>query len=215
MVSGKPPRHSKSKAEPVTIDLDAKDVKAISADVDAAKTDDRTSEKATTGEPGVSEQKPAATAAANPAPVWDQPHKTPIEPEPNVHKAEAAAERPQGRSPWTSRQKPFRRPLFRLNRCEAHDRYHRGKRLFLRRNRRKACDFCFHIIGLCRIRKRDCQRKTLDQHPIVGTGQALHAAATRTQTGRNLRPHRGRYRWWPRGARRCRQHAICRHPAVL
>lgn len=99
MVSGKPPRHSKSKAEPVTIDLDAKDVKAISADVDAAKTDDRTSEKATAGEPGVSKQKPAATAAANPAPVWDQPHKTPIEPEPNVHKAEAAAERPQGEKP--------------------------------------------------------------------------------------------------------------------
>lgn len=43
MVSGKPPRHSKSKAEPVTIDLDAKDVKAISAEGDAARTDDKLS----------------------------------------------------------------------------------------------------------------------------------------------------------------------------
>ena len=59
MVSGKPPRHSKSKAEPVTIDLDAKDVKAISADVDAAKTDEKPGDKtpeATAG-PGVSAAK--------------------------------------------------------------------------------------------------------------------------------------------------------------
>lgn len=101
MVSGKPPRHSKSKAEPVTIDLDAKDVKAISADVDAANTDDRTSEKAqaTAAEPSVPDQKPSVAETANPAPVWDQPHKTPIEPEPNVHKAEPAADRPQGEKP--------------------------------------------------------------------------------------------------------------------
>lgn len=97
MVSEKPPRHSKSKAEPVTIDLDAKDVKAISTDLDAAKTDEKSSDKTSpaAAEPSVPEHKPAAAETANPAPVWDQPHKTPIEPEPNVHKAEPAAGKPQ------------------------------------------------------------------------------------------------------------------------
>lgn len=101
MVSGKPPRHSKSKAEPVTIDLDAKDVKAISADVDAVKTDDKTGETtpAVTTEPATPGHKPTAAETANPAPVWDQPHKTPIEPEPNVHKVEPAADRPQVERP--------------------------------------------------------------------------------------------------------------------
>lgn len=93
MVSGKPPRHSKSKAEPVTIDLDAKDVKAISADVDAAKTDEKPGDKtlAATATPDVSETKPEAATTGNPAPVWDQPKKTPIEPEPNVGKTESVA----------------------------------------------------------------------------------------------------------------------------
>lgn len=77
MVSGKPPRHSKSKAEPVTIDLDAKDVKAISADVDAAKTDEKPGDKmpVATATPDVSETKPEAATTGNPAPVWDQPKK--------------------------------------------------------------------------------------------------------------------------------------------
>ncbi|MEW9524524.1 COG4223 family protein [Agrobacterium radiobacter] len=93
MVSGKPPRHSKSKAEPVTIDLDAKDVKAISADVDAAKTDEKPGDKtlAATATPDVSETKPEAATTGNPTPVWDQPKKTPIEPEPNVGKTESVA----------------------------------------------------------------------------------------------------------------------------
>jgi hypothetical protein len=96
MVSEKPPRHSKSKAEPVTIDLDAKDVKAISTDLDAAKTDDKTGETtpSAAAQPNVP-HKPAAAETANPAPVWDQPHKTPIEPEPNVHKTEPATGKPQ------------------------------------------------------------------------------------------------------------------------
>ncbi|MCZ7909723.1 COG4223 family protein [Agrobacterium leguminum] len=101
MVSGKPPRHSKSKAEPVTIDLDAKDVKAISADVDAAKTDEKPGDKTpeATAQPGVSETTPEAAATGNPAPIWDQPKKTPIEPEPNVGKAESVATAPKAESP--------------------------------------------------------------------------------------------------------------------
>ncbi|MBB4403287.1 MULTISPECIES: COG4223 family protein [Rhizobium/Agrobacterium group] len=100
MVSGKPPRHSKSKAEPVTIDLDAKDVKAISVDVDAAKTDEKPGDKTpeATAEPGVSDTKPEAAATGNPAPIWDQPKKTPIEPEPNVGKAESVATAPKAES---------------------------------------------------------------------------------------------------------------------
>ncbi|SCY28858.1 COG4223 family protein [Rhizobium sp. NFACC06-2] len=100
MVSGKPPRHSKSKAEPVTIDLDAKDVKAISADVDAAKTDEKPSDTTpkATAERGASETKPEAAATGNPAPIWDQPKKTPIEPEPNVGKAESVATAPKAES---------------------------------------------------------------------------------------------------------------------
>lgn len=96
MVSGKPPRHSKSKAEPVTIDLDAKDVKAISADGDAEKADEKPEEgtpAATTGA-SASESKPdtADTATtASTAPLWEQTKKTSIEPEPNVGKPAPAA----------------------------------------------------------------------------------------------------------------------------
>ncbi|MGV1957146.1 mitofilin family membrane protein [Agrobacterium sp. 22-214-1] len=108
MVSGKPPRHSKSKAEPVTIDLDAKDVKAISADVDAAKTDEKAGDKTpeATAEPGVSKTKPEAAATGNPAPIWDQPKKTPIEPEPNVGKAESVATAPKAESPTDTQKEP-------------------------------------------------------------------------------------------------------------
>ncbi|EMS95949.1 hypothetical protein H009_19589 [Agrobacterium tumefaciens str. Cherry 2E-2-2] len=108
MVSGKPPRHSKSKAEPVTIDLDAKDVKAISANVDAAKTDEKPGDKTpeATAEPGVSETKPEAAATGNPAPIWDQPKKTPIEPEPNVGKAESVATAPKAESPTDTQKDP-------------------------------------------------------------------------------------------------------------
>ena len=93
MVSGKPPRHSKSKAEPVTIDLDAKDVKAISADGDAEKADEKPEEgtpAATTGA-SASESKPDTAATASTAPLWDQTKKTSIEPEPNVGKPAPAA----------------------------------------------------------------------------------------------------------------------------
>lgn len=89
MVSETPPRHSKSKAEPVTIDLDAKDVKAIDAGNKTAETAKKT---AVTPDP----KSVAAAGESNPTPVWDKsPEKTsdkankiPIEPEPNVQKAE-------------------------------------------------------------------------------------------------------------------------------
>ncbi|WP_418136072.1 COG4223 family protein [Agrobacterium sp. El2ro-1b] len=107
MVSGKPPRHSKSKAEPVTIDLDAKDVKAISAEGDAARTDDKAGDQTpvATAEPGVEETKPAA-AAGNPPPVWDQPPKTPLEPEPNVGKTEVEPSAPKAESPADKPKEP-------------------------------------------------------------------------------------------------------------
>lgn len=116
MVSGKPPRHSKSNAEPVTIDLDAKDVKAISADVDAAKTDDKTGETTpAAAQPNVP-PKPEAAETSSPAPVWEQTHKTPMEPAPNVHKAEPATgkpqvEKPAGNQPETASPKPEAKPV--------------------------------------------------------------------------------------------------------
>lgn len=112
MVSGKPPRHSKSKAEPVTIDLDAKDVKAISADVDAARTDEKPGDKtpAGTAAPGVSETKPEAAATGNPAPIWDQPKKTAIEPEPNVGKAESGATAPKAEGREDRQKEPVSPP---------------------------------------------------------------------------------------------------------
>lgn len=108
MVSGKPPRHSKSKAEPVTIDLDAKDVKAISADGNAAGTDEKPDDKtpASPVKPGAPETKPEAVATGNPAPVWDQPKKTPIEPEPNVGKADSAAAGPKAESTGDKQKEP-------------------------------------------------------------------------------------------------------------
>ncbi|UHS57711.1 COG4223 family protein [Agrobacterium vaccinii] len=93
MVSGKPPRHSKSTAEPVTIDLDAKDVKEIGKDADtavgstAAKTD-------TVETPTPAQSAPAAAPDENPKPIWDQQVKKPIEPEPNIHKADDAKPAP-------------------------------------------------------------------------------------------------------------------------
>lgn len=108
MVSGKPPRHSKSKAEPVTIDLDAKDVKAISADGDAASTDKKPDDKATetTIASSAQETKPEATVAGNPAPVWDQAKKTPIEPEPNVSKTDSAAAGQKAENTGYNRKEP-------------------------------------------------------------------------------------------------------------
>lgn len=101
MVSGKPPRHSKSKTEPVTIDLDAKDVTDVSAAKPSTTPTDTTttstsSEAKPAPEPKVSEAiKPATVAtesvkAENPKPIWDQPAKPPIEPEPNVGKHAAS-----------------------------------------------------------------------------------------------------------------------------
>jgi hypothetical protein len=108
MVSGKPPRHSKSKAEPVTIDLDAKDVKAISAEGDAARMDEKPDDKtpASPVEPGVPETKPEAAATGNPAPIWDQPKKTAIEPEPNVGKAGSIAAEPKAESSGDKQKEP-------------------------------------------------------------------------------------------------------------
>ncbi|CAN7497139.1 COG4223 family protein [Agrobacterium tumefaciens] len=108
MVSGKPPRHSKSKAEPVTIDLDAKDVKAISADGDAARMDEKPDDKTPSSpvELGTPATKPEAAATGNPAPIWDQPGKTPIEPEPNVGKADPAAAEPKAETPGDKQKEP-------------------------------------------------------------------------------------------------------------
>ncbi|MCZ7481578.1 COG4223 family protein [Rhizobium rhizogenes] len=108
MVSGKPPRHSKSKAEPVTIDLDAKDVKAISAEGDAARMDEKPDDKtpASPVEPGAPETKPEAAATGNPAPIWDQPKKTAIEPEPNVGKAGSIAAEPKAESSGDKQKEP-------------------------------------------------------------------------------------------------------------
>ncbi|WP_312361364.1 COG4223 family protein [Agrobacterium sp.] len=108
MVSGKPPRHSKSKAEPVTIDLDAKDVKAISADGDAARMDKKPDDKTPSSpvEPGAPATKPEAAATGNPAPIWDQPGKTSIEPEPNVGKADPAAAEPKAETPGDKQKEP-------------------------------------------------------------------------------------------------------------
>ncbi|UXS02521.1 COG4223 family protein [Agrobacterium tumefaciens] len=85
MVSGKPPRHSKSKAEPVTIDLDAKDVTEI------GKESPPTPEvSVSTNQTETPKNAPADTAGTEnvkseaPKPIWDQPVRTPIEPQPNV-----------------------------------------------------------------------------------------------------------------------------------
>ncbi|MCM2457019.1 hypothetical protein HGO37_16615 [Rhizobium sp. CG4] len=64
MVSGKPPRHSRTKAEPVTIDLDAKDVKTLA--------------------PGATEPDKQEPVVAADQPSLDIPASSPIEPQPNV-----------------------------------------------------------------------------------------------------------------------------------
>ncbi|MGL4093340.1 COG4223 family protein [Agrobacterium cavarae] len=106
MVSGKPPRHSKSKTEPVTIDLDAKDVTDVSATkpstpADTTATSAPSDAKPVT-EPGTPEPAKPATGVAdgakaeNPKPIWDQPTKSPIEPEPNVGKPQDASGKDEG-----------------------------------------------------------------------------------------------------------------------
>lgn len=79
MVSGKPPRHSRTKAEPVTIDLDAKDVKTLA--------------------PGTTDQDKTEPPASVDQPSPEIPASTPIEPQPNVvldeaQKDEQKAEKP-------------------------------------------------------------------------------------------------------------------------
>lgn len=89
MVTGKPPRHSKSTAEPVTIDLDAKDVKDIGKEKDTPSLD----APVTTGsEADKTPSEPATTGseAQAPKPVWEDAAKKPIEPEPNLPKASDA-----------------------------------------------------------------------------------------------------------------------------
>lgn len=89
MVTGKPPRHSKSTAEPVTIDLDAKDVKDIGKEKDTASLE----APATTGSEADKTPPEPATAGPEtqaPKPVWDDAAKKPIEPEPNLPKASDA-----------------------------------------------------------------------------------------------------------------------------
>ncbi len=87
MVSGKPPRHSKSTAEPVTIDLDAKDVKDIGKDKDTVSIE---AKPEIASETDVVPAKTSAFGAekSDPKPIWDSEVKKPIEPEPNIHKAD-------------------------------------------------------------------------------------------------------------------------------
>jgi hypothetical protein len=87
MVSGKPPRHSKSTTEPVTIDLDAKDVKDIGKDKDTGPVE---AKPATGPEAVAPSEKTSAFGAekSDPKPIWDNQVRKPIEPEPNLHKAE-------------------------------------------------------------------------------------------------------------------------------
>lgn len=95
MVSGKPPRHSKSNAEPVTIDLDAKDVKELGTDKDAAPTDAAGTaipDKSTS----VASSLPVDAPKENPRPIWEEQVKTPIEPEPNIHKTDDVKAAEQG-----------------------------------------------------------------------------------------------------------------------
>ncbi|KQO73753.1 COG4223 family protein [Rhizobium sp. Leaf262] len=109
MVSGKPPRHSKSNAEPVTIDLDAKDVKEIGKEKDAAAADNA-------GKPEPDKEAVPAQSAAidtpkeSPKPIWDQEVKKPIEPEPNIHKTDDVKAQPAGAQepPKTSSVPPFK-----------------------------------------------------------------------------------------------------------
>ncbi|MDP9573674.1 UNVERIFIED_ORG: hypothetical protein J2W66_004176 [Agrobacterium larrymoorei] len=106
MVSGKPPRHSKSKTEPVTIDLDAKDVTDVSATKPSTPADTTATSAASDAkpvtEPGTPEPVTPATSTAdsvkaeNPKPIWDQPTKSPIEPEPNVGKPQDASGKDEG-----------------------------------------------------------------------------------------------------------------------
>ena len=106
MVSGKPPRHSKSKTEPVTIDLDAKDVTDVSATKPSTPADmtatSASSDAKPVTEPGTPEPVKPATGVAdsvkaeNPKPIWDQPTKSPIEPEPNVGKPQDAFGKDEG-----------------------------------------------------------------------------------------------------------------------
>lgn len=87
MVSGKPPRHSKSSAEPVTIDLDAKDVKEIGKEKDAAPADIQ-GKLEPEKDAAPAQSAPADGSKDSPKPIWDQPVKKPIEPEPNIHNAD-------------------------------------------------------------------------------------------------------------------------------
>ena len=106
MVSGKPPRHSKSKTEPVTIDLDAKDVTDVSATKPSTSADttatSASSDAKPVTEPSTPEPLKPSTGVAdgakaeNPKPIWDQPTKSPIEPEPNVGKPQDASGKDEG-----------------------------------------------------------------------------------------------------------------------
>lgn len=90
MVSGKPPRHSKSKAEPVTIDLDAKDVTDVSKGGEPTAADAPAKTSPVDAKPALAADpiKDSVKKDETPKPIWDQPVKPPIEPEPNVSATE-------------------------------------------------------------------------------------------------------------------------------
>jgi hypothetical protein len=79
MVSGKPPRHSRTKAEPVTIDLDAKDVKTLA--------------------PGATQPDKQEPTVAADQPSQDIPASTPIEPQPNVDLGDEAKDEQKTEKP--------------------------------------------------------------------------------------------------------------------
>lgn len=81
MVSGKPPRHSKSTAEPVTIDLDAKDVKDIGKDKDTVSIE---AKPATASQTDAASSKTSAFGAekSDPKPIWDNEVKNRSNPSP-------------------------------------------------------------------------------------------------------------------------------------
>lgn len=174
MVSGKPPRHSKSKAEPVTIDLDAKDVKAISAEGDAARTDDKPSDQtpAAKAEPSVEETKPVA-AAADPAPVWDQP-KNPPRARTECRQDGLSACRTEGGKPCgQAKRVRFTSCRTAKSRCQTGNYRIRGERLFGCCSRFETGLWLHSLHQRIRQRRRSC--KTLTDRRLTWTGQTLHA----------------------------------------
>lgn len=82
MVSGNPPRHSKSADEPVTIDLDAQEF-AAAADTEKPVDNETGEADSTTADAGLApETETASHAEDEEKPVMDAPEEEPAAPEP-------------------------------------------------------------------------------------------------------------------------------------